>query len=133
MTTLIFQEDKASLISRKWRGMQWNIWGAKWFNSPCKKLHHCRYHLQTAMTICTVWRCALAFTFTFFIYFLFSSSFSSCLTLREKCPNTEIFLVRMRENADQKNLRIWTFFTQSHRMNTDTLVLLLICPITFGW
>ena len=27
-------------------------------------------------------------------------------------PNTEFFMVRMRENADQKKLRIWTFFTQ---------------------
>ena len=47
-------------------------------------------------------------------------------TLREKCPNTEIFLVRifpysdcisphsvrMRENTDQIKLRIWTLFTQ---------------------
>ena len=42
-----------------------------------------------------------------------------CLTLREKCPNTESFLlckspysVRIRENTDQKKLRIWTLFTQ---------------------
>ena len=51
------------------------------------------------------------------------------LSLREKCPNTEFFLVRifpqsdwirsispysvrMRENTDQKNLCIWTFFMQ---------------------
>ena len=39
--------------------------------------------------------------------------------LREKCPNTEFFLVRIllysvriQENADQKKLRIWTLFTQ---------------------
>ena len=39
--------------------------------------------------------------------------------LREKCPNTEFFLVRiflysvrMQENTDQKKLRIWTLFTQ---------------------
>ena len=48
--------------------------------------------------------------------------------LREKCPNTEFFLVRifshsdwicispysvhMRENTDQKELRIWPLFTQ---------------------
>ena len=49
--------------------------------------------------------------------------------LREKCPNTEFFLVRifphadwirrdtsysvrMRENTDQKKLRIWTHFTK---------------------
>ena len=41
-------------------------------------------------------------------------------TLREKCPNTELFLVRIflysvriQENTDQKQLRIWTHFTQS--------------------
>ena len=32
--------------------------------------------------------------------------------MREKCPNTEFFLVRMQENTGQKILRIWTFFTQ---------------------
>ena len=57
---------------------------------------------------------------------------SYSLSLREKCPNTELFLVRifphsdwierdispysvrMRENTDQKKLRIWTFFTMSY-------------------
>ena len=41
------------------------------------------------------------------------------LSLREKCPNTELFLVhiflysvRIQENTDQKLLRIWTLFTQ---------------------
>ena len=40
-------------------------------------------------------------------------------TLREKCPNTEFFLVRIflysvriQENTDHKKLRIWTLFTQ---------------------
>ena len=39
--------------------------------------------------------------------------------LREKCQNTEFFLVRiflylvqMQENVDQKKLRIWTLFTR---------------------
>ena len=39
--------------------------------------------------------------------------------LREKCPNTEFFLVRIflysdwiQENTDHKKLRIWTLFTQ---------------------
>ena len=31
--------------------------------------------------------------------------------LREKCPNTELFLVRIQENTDQKKLRIWTLFS----------------------
>ena len=49
----------------------------------------------------------------------------SSQTLREKCPNTEFFLVteyeeirsicpysvRMRQNTDEKKLRIWTLFT----------------------
>ena len=41
------------------------------------------------------------------------------LTLREKCPNTEFFLVRIllysdwiQENTNQKKLRIWKLFTQ---------------------
>ena len=40
-------------------------------------------------------------------------------SLREKCRNTEYFLVRIflysvqiQENTDQKILRIWTLFTQ---------------------
>ena len=40
-------------------------------------------------------------------------------SLREKCPNTEFFLVRIflyldwiQKNVDQKKLRIWTLFTQ---------------------
>ena len=41
------------------------------------------------------------------------------ITLREKCPNTELSLVRIflqsvriRETTDQNKLRIWTLFTQ---------------------
>ena len=41
------------------------------------------------------------------------------LSLCEKCPNTEFFLVhifpysdRTQENTTQKKLRIWTLFTQ---------------------
>ena len=37
---------------------------------------------------------------------------NSVFPLREKSPDTEFFLVRMRENTDQKKLRIWTLFTQ---------------------
>ena len=40
--------------------------------------------------------------------------------IREKCPKTELFLVRIflysvriQGNTDQKKLRIWTLFTQS--------------------
>ena len=43
--------------------------------------------------------------------------------LRERCPNTEFFLVRiflylfwMQENTDQKKLRIWTLFTQWRKL-----------------
>ena len=45
-----------------------------------------------------------------------------CLTMREKCTNTEFFLVRiflylvrLQENTDQKKLRIRTLFTQCKR------------------
>ena len=48
-------------------------------------------------------------------------------TLREKCPNTEVFLVRIfpysdwiPENTDQKKLSIWTLFTQCYRHNINT-------------
>ena len=41
------------------------------------------------------------------------------MAMREKCPNTELFLVRIflysvqiQENTDQKQLRIWTVFMQ---------------------
>ena len=40
--------------------------------------------------------------------------FRITISLCEKCPNNEFFLVciLMRENADQKKLRMWTLFTQ---------------------
>ena len=37
----------------------------------------------------------------------------SILSLREKCPNTEIFLVRIFAYLEQKELRILTLITQS--------------------
>ena len=47
------------------------------------------------------------------------------ITLREKCLNTEFFLVRkspfsvrIQENTDQKKLRIWTLFTQCNLLAT---------------
>ena len=30
----------------------------------------------------------------------------------EKCPNTELILVPIQENTDQKQPRIWALFTQ---------------------
>ena len=33
-------------------------------------------------------------------------------SLREKCPNMELFLVGIEENTDRKYLRIWTLLTQ---------------------
>ena len=68
----------------------------------------------------TYWHVVL--TTHFFVLFLWDIAVSDfCLleTLREKCPNTEFFLVRIfpyldwiRENTNQKKLRIWTLFTQ---------------------
>ena len=44
-------------------------------------------------------------------------------SLREKCPNTELFLVRIflysdwiQENTDQKKLRIWILLTQCQKV-----------------
>ena len=34
------------------------------------------------------------------------------MPLRKECPNTEVFLVRVFQQSDQKKLRIWTLFTQ---------------------
>ena len=38
--------------------------------------------------------------------------YHSKLTLREKCPNTKFFLVRIQENTDQKKSSTWTLFKQ---------------------
>ena len=57
------------------------------------------------------------------------------LTLREKCPNTGFFLVRIflysnwiQENTDQKNLRSWTLFVQCNLAKQNTLP----SPLSFG-
>ena len=36
---------------------------------------------------------------------------SKAFTLREKCPSTELFLVRIFLYSDHKYFRIWTIFT----------------------
>ena len=63
--------------------------------------------------------------------FIFTFTFAYIdIPLREKCPNTEFFLVciftyllrkfpysiRIWENTDQKKLRIWTLFKQRHSL-----------------
>ena len=52
------------------------------------------------------------------------------MTLREKCLNTELFLARIflysvqiRENTDQKKLRIWTLFRQCVSTGTHWIAL----------
>ena len=51
-------------------------------------------------------------------------SLKTKITLREKCPSTEFFLVRnflysgrIQENADQKKICIWTLLTQCDLMS----------------
>ena len=58
-------------------------------------------------------------------------------SLREKCPNTEFFLVRIflysvriQENTHQKKLRIWTLFTKWRKSN---LVSLWVPHKTINW
>ena len=71
-------------------------------------------------------------------------NFLNWITLREKCRNTEFFLVRIllysdwiQENTDQKKLRIWTIFKQckeeiirkirkKQRLNKDDLIRLAL-------
>ena len=36
------------------------------------------------------------------------------LPQREKCSNTEFFVVRIQKNTDHKKVRIWKFFTQRY-------------------
>ena len=59
------------------------------------------------------------------------------LTLREKCLDIELFLiriflysVRIQENMDQKQLRILTFFTQCQRSSSTRY--LQICLLIFA-
>ena len=65
-----------------------------------------------------VYRCScelfmgVFYHFSFLIFILHSATGIKGETLREKYPNTELFLVRMRENADQKLLHIWILFMQ---------------------
>ena len=48
-------------------------------------------------------------------------------SLREKCPNMELFLVRIRENMEQKLLRIWTHCTQWLKLKIFFFVCADIC------
>ena len=57
-------------------------------------------------------------------YFIFWAVIA--LPLREKCPNTEFFLVgifpysvQMRENTDHTKLLIWTLFMQGTSWTQD--------------
>ena len=44
------------------------------------------------------------------------------LTLREKCPNTEFFLVRIQENRDQKKFCLDTFHAVSSIKVTENVL-----------
>ena len=66
---------------------------------------------------------ALALTRHVFKRSLISAMQKICsmkMQLREKCPNTEFFLVRIQEKADQKKLRICTLFTQCAGQELET-------------
>ena len=53
------------------------------------------------------------------------------LPLREKCPNTEFFLVRIFLYSDQKKLRIWTHFTQCSSLK-ELMINGVVFEIYFG-
>ena len=44
------------------------------------------------------------------------TNFSSHMSTNEECPNTRFYLVRMRENTDQKKLSILTLFTELRQL-----------------
>ena len=44
------------------------------------------------------------------------TNFSSHMSTNEECPNTGFYLVRMRENTDQKKLSILTLFTELRQL-----------------
>ena len=57
-----------------------------------------------------------------------------CLSLSEKCPNKEFFLVRIflyslqiLKNRDQEKLRIWTFFTQCLSSSVQLVQIFCLC------
>ena len=59
-------------------------------------------------------------------------------SLREKCPNTEFFLVRVlphsvriRDDTGQKKLRIWTIFTQCIKICSSSKTVSKL--LTFPW
>ena len=67
---------------------------------------------------------------------LYKSTHQSFLALREKRPNTELFLVRIflysdwiQKNTDQKKLRIWALFTQSSGLLQLCLIFLICLKI----
>ena len=53
----------------------------------------------------------VCFTIGILKFSIMSQTRPDLLPVREQCPNTEFFLVRIQENKDQKKLPIWTLFT----------------------
>ena len=85
-------------------------------NIVCRILTVCKYFLY--FNFDDLFRVAVGFNF-FSINIPKNGIALSIYSLREKCPNTEFFLVRIflysvriQENTNQKKLRIWTLFTQ---------------------
>ena len=77
--------------------------------------------------------CAVPTTLSFFNFLSFfwrqiqtRANLTKC-SLREKCPNMELFLVRIRENTDQKLLRNWTCCTQWLKLKIFFFVCADIC------
>ena len=82
-----------------------------WFKMRHRRLELCNWFYSLYGTIKYLWPSYLMNWLNIWKNLLVS--------LREKCPNTELFLVciflysvRIQENTDHKKLRIWTLFTQ---------------------
>ena len=82
-------------------------------------------HMQTAAFAYVIFyakfQIFLHFPNALYSSFLVDRLLLNSLSLREKCPDTKFFLVRIflysdqiHGNTDQKKLRIWTLFTHSY-------------------
>ena len=85
----------------------WSMLTFVWYLLICRLL----VGIPLGMILCSA---AETFLMICISKIMFEHSFSHCM----KCPNTELFLVRIfmysvqiQENTDQKKLSIWTLFT----------------------
>ena len=82
-----------------------------WHQSIKRRASHKKKCLSTCSACCAATQ-FFTFTASLLILIMISCDTDYTVTLREKCPNKEFFLVCIFLYSDQKKLRIWTLFTQ---------------------